>query len=100
MAVNIGIPMFIGVNALADRLSLSNKLRGASFHVRFVEDEVTVRMFLSLTGISFPFQSPVPITSYLKPLSKRSLPGLHNDGVICRLVAGHTANYLFSVFNF
>jgi len=56
MAVNIGIPMFIVANALTDRLILSKKLRGALLHVRFVEDEVTVLMFLSLIVITFPIQ--------------------------------------------
>ena len=57
MAVNIGIPMFTRANVLADRLTLNKEFRVAPLHVRFVEDEMTVRAFLSPTGIPFSFQS-------------------------------------------
>jgi len=67
MPVNIGIPMFIVANALTDRLILSKKLRGALLHVRFVEVEVTVRMFLSPTAI--PFTPPIAIPHYFIALT-------------------------------
>jgi len=53
MAVNIGIPMFLRANVSADRLTLNNEFRVAPLHVRFVEDEMSVRVFLSPTGVPF-----------------------------------------------
>ena len=56
MAVNIGIPMFNRAKVLADRLTLNNGFRVAPLDVRFLEDEMTVRVFLSPTGVPFnPF---------------------------------------------
>ena len=45
--------MFIRANVLADRLTLNNEFRLAPLHVRFVEDETSVRAFLSPTGVPF-----------------------------------------------
>jgi len=67
MAVNIGVPKFIGANDLTYRLILSKNLRGALLHVRFVEDEVTVLMFLSPTAI--PFTPPIAIQHYFIALT-------------------------------
>ena len=53
LVVNIGIPMFIPANVLADRLTLNNEIRFPPLHVRNLEDELSVRVFLSPTGISF-----------------------------------------------
>jgi len=60
MAVNIGIPIFIRANVLADRLTLNNEFRVAPLHVRFVEDEMSVRVFLSPTGIPFTHTIAIP----------------------------------------
>jgi len=59
MAVNIGIPIYIRDNVLADRLTL-NEFRVAPHHVRFVEDEMTVRVFLSPSGITFSPSISIP----------------------------------------
>ena len=64
MAFNTGIPMFIGANVLADRLTLNNEIRVAPLHVRFVEDEISVRVFLSPTGV--PFTPPIAIYQCLQ----------------------------------
>ena len=60
MAFDISIPMFIGANVLADRFTLNNEFRVAPLHVRFVEDEMCVRVFLSPTGITFTPSIGIP----------------------------------------
>jgi len=60
MAVKIGFPMFILANVLADRLTLNNEFRFVPLHVRFVEDEMSVRVFLSPTGIPFTPSIGIP----------------------------------------
>ena len=60
MAVNIGIPMFNCAKVLADRLTLNNEYRFAPLHVRFLEDEMSVSVFLSPTGIPFTLSIGIP----------------------------------------
>jgi len=60
MAVNIGIPMLIVAIVLADRLTLNNGFRFAPLHVRFVEDEMSVRVFLSPTVVPFTLSIGIP----------------------------------------
>jgi len=60
LAFNVGIPMFIRSNVLADRLSLNNDFRFVPLHLRFVEDEMSVCVFLSPTGIPFTPSIGIP----------------------------------------
>jgi len=60
MAVNIGIPMFTRANVLADRLTLNKEFRFAPPHVRFVEDEMSMRVFLSPTVVPFTLSIGIP----------------------------------------
>jgi len=57
MMFNICIPMFIRANVLADRLTLYNEFRFAPLHVRFLDDEMCVRVCVCFC---LPLVSPSP----------------------------------------